>query len=53
MKQIELKNVTKQYGEKQALTTVLSNFNLSIHKGELIAIVGSSGSGKTTLTIQF
>lgn len=49
MKQIELKNVTKQYGEKQALTTVLSNFNLSIHKGELIAIVGSSGSGKTTL----
>lgn len=30
--------------------TVLSHINLSIRKGEHIAIVGPSGSGKTTLT---
>ncbi len=44
-KQIELKNVHFAYGEKD----VLSNINLTINKGEMIALVGASGSGKTTL----
>lgn len=42
---IEIRNVTKHYGSFQALT----NINLTIPKGELVALLGPSGSGKTTL----
>lgn len=42
---IEFKNVTFSYGEGN----VLKNFNLTIHKGEKIGLVGLSGSGKSTL----
>lgn len=42
---IEIRNVTKHYGSFQALT----NINLNIPKGELVALLGPSGSGKTTL----
>lgn len=42
---IEIRNVTKNYGSFQALTDI----NLDIHKGELVALLGPSGSGKTTL----
>ena len=42
---IEIRNVTKHYGSFQAL----SNINLTIPKGELVALLGPSGSGKTTL----
>lgn len=38
-------NVGFSYGE----ATILKNINLSIEKGNTIAIVGSSGSGKSTL----
>lgn len=43
--QIEFKNVSFAYKEKN----VLNNFNLTIKKGETIAVVGHSGSGKSTL----
>jgi nitrate/nitrite transport system ATP-binding protein len=46
---IELHGVSKSYGEGNARTEVLSGIDLSIHKGEFVAIVGFSGSGKTTL----
>jgi nitrate/nitrite transport system ATP-binding protein len=46
---LELKNVSKTYGEGTARTPVLNNINLQIREGEFIAIVGFSGSGKTTL----
>ncbi len=42
---VELKDVCIAYGE----TSILKNINLTVKKGEFIAIVGFSGSGKTTL----
>ncbi len=43
--QIDLKNVRKSFGEKE----VLKNIQITIEKGEFIAIIGKSGSGKSTL----
>ena len=42
---IELKNVSFAYPDK----TILDNINLTIKKGQTIALVGSSGAGKSTL----
>ncbi|KYG89778.1 sulfate/molybdate ABC transporter ATP-binding protein [Metasolibacillus sp. FSL H7-0170] len=42
---IEIHGVTKHYGSFQALKDI----NLTISKGELVALLGPSGSGKTTL----
>jgi subfamily B ATP-binding cassette protein MsbA len=54
--QIEFRNVSFAYrqesakqGEEGQLHYVLRNVNLTIHKGQTIAIVGQSGSGKSTL----
>lgn len=44
---IEFKNVSFKYNEK--LDYVLNNFNLDIHAGKNIALVGPSGGGKTTV----
>lgn len=42
---LEVKNVSKIYGELHALKDV----NLTVKKGEWVAIMGSSGSGKSTM----
>lgn len=44
---IELKNVSFSYPEGK---TALSNINLTLQKGDKIAVVGKNGSGKTTLS---
>lgn len=46
---IALKGLTKRYGIGDAEHTVLDSVDLTIEKGEFIAIMGPSGCGKTTL----
>ncbi|MDA3846147.1 MAG: ABC transporter ATP-binding protein [Vallitaleaceae bacterium] len=41
---IEVKNISKQYGRKQALT----NINLRIKQGEVVGFLGLNGAGKST-----
>ncbi len=45
---IELRNVSKIYGEGQAAMRALWGINLVIHEGDFVAVMGPSGSGKST-----
>jgi nitrate/nitrite transport system ATP-binding protein len=49
MSYLEIKNVSKSYGANGNRAEVLRDINLSVEKGEFLAIVGYSGAGKTTL----
>lgn len=42
---IEVKNLKKQFGNN----VVLKDINFSVHRGEVVCLIGSSGSGKSTL----
>lgn len=46
---IKLKNVKKRYGIGDAEHYALNGVDLTIRKGEFVAIMGPSGCGKTTL----
>jgi len=49
MEVVRVENLTKIYGRGDAQTLALVDANLSVQKGELVALLGPSGSGKTTL----
>ncbi len=42
---LELKNISKRFGDKYAN----KNVDLSLYKGEILAILGENGSGKTSM----
>lgn len=46
---IALKNVSKLYGFGDAATIALDDINLTVNRGECIAVMGPSGCGKSTL----
>lgn len=45
MELLEIKNLYKNYGEKQ----VLNNISLTVPRGKIIGLLGKNGTGKTTL----
>jgi ABC-type lipoprotein export system ATPase subunit len=46
---IEIINLNKSYKHRNGEVNIFSNINLTLKKGELIALVGPSGSGKSSL----
>jgi nitrate/nitrite transport system ATP-binding protein len=46
---LEIAGASKSYGTPWKGTEVLHDINLSVERGEFVAIVGFSGAGKTTL----
>ena len=49
MEILKLTDICKDYQQGKEPVRVLKNINLTVHKGEYLAIMGPSGSGMTTL----
>ncbi|MBO6108755.1 MAG: ABC transporter ATP-binding protein [Eubacterium sp.] len=45
MKKLEVKNISKSFDGRK----IIENVNMTLHPGEIIALLGVSGGGKTTL----
>jgi putative ABC transport system ATP-binding protein len=46
---LELRNVSKSYGEGPSVVEAIVDVNLTVDAGSLVAVMGPSGSGKSTL----
>jgi D-methionine transport system ATP-binding protein len=46
---IELRNITKQFIQKNKETLALNGVSLHVPKGKIFGVIGSSGAGKSTL----
>ena len=46
---LEVKNISKIYGNGEAAVHALKDVSFSVPKGEFVAVVGESGSGKSTV----
>ncbi len=46
---IEMKGISKVYGEGENKLYALRDVNLEIEKGSVVSVIGASGSGKSTL----
>ena len=49
MEILKLTDICKDYQQGKEPVRVLKNINMTVHKGDYLAIMGPSGSGKTTL----
>ena len=46
---LEVKELTKKYGQGESEVIALDHVSSSVERGEFVAIIGASGSGKSTL----
>jgi lipoprotein-releasing system ATP-binding protein len=46
---LKLENITRRYKEGEGQLEVFSGLDISVHTGEIVALVGQSGAGKSSL----